>query len=76
MIKIIILLAKKSEWLNNKIKNFIQIYNLHFPVIAAPIKSKEFEIESCKKDLERVMTYEKLGSKSGLPKPRIIHQPK
>lgn len=76
MIRLLIFFARRSNKFNEWIKNFISIYRINFPVIEAPINSQAFIAESCKKDLERVMTYEKLGSKSGLPKPRIIAQPK
>ncbi len=75
IILIIIKLSKKLSWLDRWIKQFIELYNICSP----PISIEEIQmraIDESRLDLERVMTYEKLGKLSGLPAPRIIKQPR
>ncbi len=76
IISLIIKLSKKINWLDQWIKQFIQVYSIQLPALPLPGNLKKHAEEICKQDIARVMTYEKLGKFSGLPAPRIIKQPK
>lgn len=76
MIKILIALSHKFKFIDNWIARLVEEYGFQEKKEKLAILSKEQVEELCRGDLQRVVAYEKQGSKSGLPKPRIIKQPK
>jgi hypothetical protein len=76
MKKLILKLSTKFNFIDKWIISFIDLY-------CSTKRKKEIEYahtevlsEACQRDLEKIMTFERLGKMSGLNEPRMIKQPR